>query len=48
MKGIRDFMPIEVFANNTALTMLAYITYLSILCFNLGDIIRCVWDTSVF
>ena len=28
--------------------MLTYLTYLSTLYFNLGEIISCVWDTSVF
>ena len=35
---------IEVFADNKTLTML---TYMSILCFNLGDLIRFVWNTQV-
>ena len=32
------------FPNNTALTILAYLTYLSTLCFNLGEIISYVWE----
>ena len=39
---------IEDFANTTTLTTFTYLTYLSTLYFNLGEIIRCVWDTIVF
>ena len=30
-------VPFEIFANNTKLTMLTYLTHLSTVCFNLGD-----------
>ena len=36
---------IEVFVNNTTLTMLTYLTNLSTLCFNHGEIISRGWDT---
>ena len=36
---------IEIFVNNTKLIMQ---TYLSTSCFNFGEIISCVWDTSIF
>ena len=36
----------KIFANIKTLTMLTLLTYL--LCFNLGEIISCVWDTSVY
>ena len=39
-----DTDSIEVFANNTTFIML---TYLSTLCFNLGEIMSCVWDISI-
>ena len=38
----------QVFVNNATLTILTYLTYLSVLCFNLGEIISCMWDTFVF
>ena len=37
----------EVFTNNTTLTPLTYLAYLSILCFNLGEIMSCYCDTLV-
>ena len=38
-------MAFNDFANNSTLGMF---TYLFTLCFNLGEIISYVWDTSVF
>ena len=38
----------EVSINNTILTKFTYLTCLSILCFNLGEIVSSVWHTSFF
>ena len=45
--GFEFTCTVEVFANNTRLTILTYLTYLPTLCFNLGQVISRVWDTLV-
>ena len=40
--------PFEVFVNETALKMLTYLAYLTILYLNLEEITSLVWDTLVF